>query len=121
MIELQDAGPGREGRAVADKLDMGAYTDSHFGMFSGDAEKVRLEFDNALAGAVIDRFGREVMCIPADEDHFTVTVSAVVSAPFFGWLCSFGDGVRILSPESAVEAMKKHTETILGMYTDKSS
>ena len=121
MIELKDAGPGREGRDVADALDMGAYTDSHFGMFSGDAVKVRLEFDNALAGAVIDRFGRDAMCIPADENHFTVTVSAVVSAPFFGWLGSFGDGVRILAPDNAVEAMKQHTEKILGMYTDKSS
>lgn len=119
MIEIQDAGAGRDGRSVAEKLDMGAYTDSHFGMFSGDAVPVKLEFDNALAGAVMDRFGREVMCIPTDEDHFTVTVSAVVSAPFFGWLCSFGDRARILAPESAVEAMREHSVKILGMYTEK--
>ena len=119
MIELKDAGAGRDGRDVAAKLDMGAYTDSHFGMFSGDTQPVKLEFANHLAGAVIDRFGRDVMCIPAGPDRFTVTVSAVVSAPFFGWLGSFGDGVRILSPESAAAAMKEHTEKILGMYTDK--
>lgn len=119
MIELKDAGAGREGHEVAEKLDMGAYTDSHFGMFSGDAVPVKLEFVNALAGAVIDRFGRDVMCIPSGEGRFTVTVSAVVSAPFFGWLSSFGDGVRILAPESAVLAMREHAEKILGMYTDK--
>ena len=118
MIELKDAGSGRDGREVAAKLDMGAYTDSHFGMFSGDTVPVKLEFVNTLAGAVIDRFGREVMCIPSDENHFTVTVNAVVSAPFFGWLSSFGDGVKILAPESAVAEMKTHIQKILGMYTD---
>ena len=76
-------------------------------MFGGEKETVRLEFANHLAGAVIDRFGRDTILVPHGEDRFTVTVSAVVSQHFFGWLFGFGTEVRILSPESVREKMRE--------------
>jgi predicted DNA-binding transcriptional regulator YafY len=98
---------------------MAAYANAHFGMFSGESVNVRLEFENELAGSVIDRFGTEVMLVPDGEGRFTVTVPVAVTAPFFGWLCSFGDRVRILSPESAAEAMKNHVESIAKRYREE--
>ena len=35
-------------------------------MFSGDVQPVRLCFENALAGAVIDQFGTDVSLVPVD-------------------------------------------------------
>lgn len=117
ITDLQRTGRRREGKAAFADVDMSAYANAHFGMFSGEPVNVRLEFENDLAGAVIDRFGTEVMLIPGGENRFTVTVPVAVTAPFFGWLCSFGDRVRILSPESAAEAMRTHVESIAKRYT----
>ncbi len=114
----RESGP-RQGKEAFAALDMAAYSDSHFGMFSGTAERVRLEFENRLAGPVIDRFGSDVMLVPADESHFTVTVSAAVNLQFFGWLCGFGSAVRILSPESAKTAMAEHVKSIAALYENR--
>ena len=118
MTGLEVLEQSRDGRQVFQQLDMAAYTDSHFGMFSGEVTPVRLEFSNHLAGAVADRFGRDVIMVPAGEDRFTVTVPVAVNEPFFGWLCSFGDGVRLLGPESAVTAMAGHVGRIWDLYRD---
>ncbi len=106
----------RRGRDVFSKFDMAAYSDSHFGMFSGEVEKVKLCFENALAGPVIDRFGADVMLVPYDAEHFSVTVSAAVNVQFFGWLCGFGDRARILSPAAAADAMRAHVASIARLY-----
>ena len=83
---------------------------------SGRTERVRLEFKNELSGAVVDRFGADAILVPEGDDRFTVTVSAAVNEPFFAWLCTFGDGARILAPDSAVNAMREHVEKILARY-----
>lgn len=119
MTDVTDDGPGREGAEVFAGLDMSAYTNAHFGMFSGETTPVRLEFKNELAGAAIDRFGTDAILVPGGDGTFTVTVSAAVNEPFFAWLCTFGDGVRILAPESAAKAMEEHVRKILARYTSK--
>ena len=106
----------RQGAEEFAKYDMAAYGDSHFGMFSGAVQRVKLCFENGLAGAVIDRFGRDLPMPKYDDDHFTVTIDAAVNVQFFGWLCGFGDRVRILSPESAVEAMRAHIAGLARVY-----
>ena len=113
MIELKDAGAGRDGRDVAAKLDMGAYTDSHFGMFSGDTQPVKLEFANHLAGVIADRFGKDIPLRVSDEGHFIVTVNAIISNPFLSWVFQFGKDVRILSPESVKSKMEELCRSFL--------
>ena len=117
IADLRDDGPGREGAEVFAAQDMSAYTNAHFGMFSGETTRVRLEFKNELAGAAVDRFGADAILVPDREGYFTVTVDAAVNEPFFAWLCTFGDGVRILAPDSAVRAMEEHIRAILARYT----
>ena len=85
-------------------------------MFSGTPENIRLECRDTLAGAVIDRFGTDTMLIPSREGYFTVTVPVAVSEPFFGWLCSFGGDMKLLSPESAVEALRAHLKKLAEAY-----
>jgi predicted DNA-binding transcriptional regulator YafY len=116
MYGVTMADEKREGTAAFEKTDMSAYTKSVFGMFGGNAEKVKLRFANGLAGAVIDRFGRDAMIIKDGEDHFTVTVDAVISDQFLAWVFAFGTRAEILSPENAREEMKKLAESVLGMY-----
>lgn len=116
ICDLRTAGDGREGREAFAALDMSEYTSAHFGMFSGTPEKIRLECRDTLAGAVIDRFGADTMLIPSREGYFTVTVPVAVSEPFFGWVCSFGGDMKLLSPESAAEALRAHLRKLAEAY-----
>ena len=105
----------RAGREVFGQIDLGVYTDTLFGMFSGEAESVLLRFENHLAGAVIDRFGQDAALMPDGQDHFTVRVRAAVSDQFFGYLSGFGAAVEVLSPASVVEKYRAHIEAIAAL------
>ena len=85
--------------AQARELDLSRYGRSVFGMYGGQTQRVRLRFDRALTGVVIDRFGRDVMLIPDGPDAFIFTAEIAVSPNFFGWLAGFGARAQILSPE----------------------
>ncbi|NCB63911.1 MAG: WYL domain-containing protein [Clostridia bacterium] len=87
-------------------LDVAEYAQKHFGMFSGQEGKVRLRFHNSLVGVALDRFGQEIMLVPDDEGYFTVTVDAVVSPQFCGWLFGLGDKVELQAPDWAVEVFR---------------
>lgn len=79
-------------------LDMAAYTRRHFSMFSGVEQQVKLRCPNALAHVFLDQFGMDVMLIPQDGAHFTLTVEVAVSPLFYGWLFALGAEVEILAP-----------------------
>ncbi|PKM73617.1 MAG: WYL domain-containing protein [Firmicutes bacterium HGW-Firmicutes-16] len=118
MMDISVFDEKRDGREQFENLDLAAYSKTHFGMFTGKEERVALEFSNSLAGAVIDRFGKDAALIPADAEHFRIHTDVAVSPQFFGWLCGFGSGVKILAPESVVREMKEHIASIEKHYSD---
>lgn len=72
MLHIKLSKESREGNEHFKKLDMADYAKKSFGMFGGKERTVKLLVKNNLAGVIIDRFGKDVMMIPADNDHFTV-------------------------------------------------
>lgn len=98
------------------KMDMAEYAKKSFGMFGGKEQEVKLLVENRLAGVIIDRFGKDVMMIPKDADHFTVNVNVHVSSQFLGWIFSLGEGVKILAPDEVVEQMKREIERLVRQY-----
>lgn len=88
-------------REGADSFDPSAYSGKVFGMFAGREERVTFSCANHLAGAVIDRFGKEITLIP-DGDRFRFTAAVRISPQFFGWVCGFGAEMRIESPDSVL-------------------
>ncbi|MBQ8264126.1 MAG: WYL domain-containing protein [Oscillospiraceae bacterium] len=106
----------REGKDELGGIDMAEYTGKVFGMFSGSSERVKLECEAHLAGAVIDRFGKDVIIVSTDPDSFTVTVDVVVSPQFLAWVFGFEGEMRIVSPDSAAEKMKALLEKSLSLY-----
>ena len=106
MLHIRISEEEREGREHFQKLDMADYTKKSFGMFGGEEQTVKLLVDNNLVGVILDRFGKDVMLIPADEGHFTVNVDVHVSGLFLGWIFSLVEQVKILSPEGVAEQMK---------------
>lgn len=116
MLHLQMTDEERDGKEYFRKLDMADYSKKSFGMFGGKEQKVKLLVENSLAGVIIDRFGKSVMMIPADEMHFTVNVSVMVSSQFLGWIFSLGEQVRILGPDNVTEQMRREGERLLRQY-----
>ena len=84
MLHIKLSKESREGNEHFKKLDMADYAKKSFGMFGGKERTVKLLVKNNLAGVIIDRFGKDVMMIPADNEHFTVSVDIHVSKQFLG-------------------------------------
>lgn len=116
MIHIRMSEEPREGKEHFRKLNMADYTRKSFGMFGGREQSVKLLVDNSLAGVIIDRFGKDVMMIPAGGDCFTVNVTVMVSRQFLGWIFSLGEKVKILGPEDVTEQMREEGERLLRQY-----
>lgn len=98
MLHIKISDESREGKEHFKKLDMADYAKKSFGMFGGKEQTVKLSVHNKLAGVIIDRFGKDVMMIPADEEHFNVNVDVRVSRQFLGWVFSLGSDIQIVGP-----------------------
>ena len=116
MVKISFLESSREGREEFERLNMAAYTKKNFGMFAGEEEMVKLEVHNRLIGVILDRFGTDIMIIPADKEHFRVNVRVSVSNQFFGWLFGLGSDVKILAPENVVNRMKVELLKISEQY-----
>ena len=116
MIRIKMMDEDREGKEYFKKLDMADYTKKSFGMYGGKEKTVKLLVENKLAGVMIDRFGKDIMLIPVDKEHFTVNVDVRISGPFLGWIFSLGNGVKIVGPEDVVEQMKDEIDRLRQVY-----
>ena len=107
----------REGREVFEKIDLASYTKENFGMFGGEETAVGLTFKNDLVGVMLDRFGKDIIIIPSEEEGWSVThVDVAVSRQFFGWVFALGENVRIVSPEPVRQSFLREAKRILAAY-----
>lgn len=87
-----------------------------FGMFDGEEQNVKLLCRNDMVGVIIDRFGKDIIIVPEGKEHFTVNIMVAVSKPFFGWIISLGDGVKIVGPEHVIEMIDQEIERLIKQY-----
>ena len=116
MLHIRFSSENREGKEFFNKLDMADYAKKSFGMFGGKEQTVKLLVKNNLVGVIIDRFGKNVILFPTDDEHFTVNVNVHVSRQFLGWVFSLGDGIKIVGPDEVVDEMKKEINRIINQY-----
>lgn len=116
MLRIKISDESREGKEHFKKLDMADYAKKSFGMFGGKEQTVKLSVHNKLAGVIIDRFGKDVMMIPADEEHFNVNVDVRVSRQFLGWVFSLRSDIQIVGPDDVVEQMRKEIVRSVEQY-----
>ncbi|SNS69917.1 Predicted DNA-binding transcriptional regulator YafY, contains an HTH and WYL domains [Anaerovirgula multivorans] len=95
------------------------YSKRVFSMFSGETERVEIEFDNSLINVVIDRFGKDVRIYGKTETSFKIATEIAATGTFFGWLLMFGDKARIVAPQSLVDSMRGYLQNILQLYSKK--
>ena len=116
MKEITILDDAREGKEAFRGFNLADYTKSLFGMYAGKETRVTLEAENYMVGVLIDRFGKDIIIAPVDDDHFKTTVTVAVSKHFLGWVISLGGGVRIAGPENVVEQMKNMIEQLSESY-----
>ena len=116
MTSIAQTGKPRVLGAEYAALDLSNYGKNVFGMFGGTRQTVRLRFETALAGVVIDRFGRDAMLVPDGDTHFTYSADVAVSPQFFGWLAGFGSRVKILHPAQVAEDYVNYIKSTLDTY-----
>lgn len=116
MLRINLTGKEREGKRQAEISNAAAYSKTLFGMFGGDKISVTLEAENKFAGVLIDRFGKDIPIIKTSDSHFQATVEVVPSDNFISWVISFGDSIKIVSPQSVIESVKKLLETANKVY-----
>lgn len=116
MREISIVSESREGEEEFDNFDIAKFAKSTFGMYGGAHEKVTLECENALIGAIIDRFGSDAMIHKQGDSHFRVCHEVAVSGQFFGWVFGLGPKVKIVSPEAVVEEFKSYMDDVYKQY-----
>lgn len=118
MLNISLVDDRREGKQEFRKFDLPHYTRSLFGMFGGEEKKVTLEAENEKIGIMIDRFGKDIIVAPVDDEHFSITVNVAISKQFIGWIIALGDGVRITGPADVVELMKAEAKRLASQYLE---
>ena len=93
------------------------------GVDPGNPDAMELEISRAksireLAGAVIDRFGKDVQSVSAGEGQARVNVVVMQAPTFFGWLSQFGTDVIIEKPESLKSAYVDFLSSIVSAYEE---
>lgn len=117
MQDINITDDARDGKEELGKLDIGLYTKKIFSMFGGEEKQVCMEFDEGLCGAVIDRFGKDIaMRRSENEGKLFVYCNVVVSPPFFGWVFSFENRVKIVSPRSVAEDFCEYCDRVRKLY-----
>lgn len=117
MLHIKIEKTKREGRYKFKEIDMAAYAKKMFVMFDGEEQTVEILCTNNLAGVMIDRFGKEVRMLKADDDHFRVVVKVAASKHFIHWIMALGDGAKIIGPESLVSEIKEEIKRLSSQYS----
>lgn len=113
-LEILDS--DREGEEVYKKIDIKDFIERKFSMFEGTVEKVKIQFTKDLLDSFIDRFGSNKVYGIVDSNHYYISTFIEVSPPFFGWLCGFGNKVKIIEPLNVVNQFQKHLQKIIEKY-----
>jgi predicted DNA-binding transcriptional regulator YafY len=99
-------------------FDIAVYKKQLFGMFSGESAEVTLELHHTLLDAVFDLFGDGVRLSRGhSEGTVCLTADVQISPLFFGWCCSFGEKLKLISPASAVEQLAAYTKKLSNQYS----
>ncbi len=90
-----------------------------FGMFTGKSEKI--VFETAYSSAVLeyffDKFGKNAIKIEVKDEHtLLIRAEVQISPTFFAWVATFGERIRIVSPENVREEYRQFLLTALHAF-----
>ena len=89
-----------------------------FQMYSGELVDVKMQFDRELVNVVVDRFGKDTMLIPDQNNTFNFTAKVAISPMFLSWILGFGRKAKILYPEWVAQRCAALCREALSQYED---
>jgi len=117
MRDVALTGMPREDEEVFAQEDMRTYAQRVFGMHGGNKQTVTLRFIPPLLDTMIERFGaKDAIYGKMDGKYYYVTAIVEVSDPFYGWVLGFGNRVKVVGNDAAVEGFRAYLDKIRGMY-----
>jgi len=100
-----------------EKFDISTYKKQLFGMYGGKETEVEFELVNEkdIIDVVHDKFGSNIrMYTVGDKIGFKTKVR--VSPTFIAWCVSFGNKIKLISPEETVKEIAEYIENLSVMY-----
>ena len=98
------------------RFDITDYVNKTFHMFSGEEQRMKIQFDNDLINPVLDRFGLDADIHPCDESSFILSAKASISDGLLGWILNWGSKAKVISPDHLVEKVKQEAEQLYALY-----
>lgn len=106
----------RDGKSEFSKIDMAVYSKQVFTMYGGKLTDIKIRFDNSLCGVVVDRFSKNVFVSINDDNTFDLSTKVMLSPTFYGWIFSFKDKAKIISPQSAKDEFLEYIRNVMNNY-----
>lgn len=105
-----DVTDDRDKKAVklATRFDPARYSKSLFEMFDGEEKNTKLIFHKDVLGAMLERFGENMILLKSKEENYYETIQLIKTGPkFYGWVLSYDQKIRVIGPDSVVEDMSE--------------
>lgn len=117
MKEVTPTGEARDCDEAFAALDLSNYAQCNFGMMlNAKKRRVKLICDGSMLDTIVDRFGTKgVPYAWIDEKHFSCEPIIEMNHQFYGWVCGFGESLKIETPEIA-ERYAAYLARIHAMY-----
>jgi hypothetical protein len=115
--EVTPTGEPRDCDEEFKALDLSNYAQCNFGMMI-NTKIVRVKFicEVGLLDTMLDRFGTKgVFYAWIDDEHFSCEPIVELNHQFYGWVCGFGESLKIETPEIA-ERYAAYLARIHAMY-----
>ena len=116
MDEVQVSRHDKEDLKEFEKFDIKKHKKQLFGMYGGEGKEVKVRVDKSLLDVVFDVFGADTRLIKIDDTIYEFTAEVQLSPQFFGWCCSFGDKLKVISPNAVVTSLKEYVLQLSNLY-----
>lgn len=112
MKKLTISENDRQGSESFKNFDIGSFSKGMFNMYDGEKVKVSLECSTDLVNVIIDRFGRDIIIRPINDEKFIAVTDVFTGPQFYGWICGLNGKVQIASPEDEKEKFHEYVGRI---------
>lgn len=99
-------------------INLTEYRRQLFGMYAGDTQEVTFEVADTLIDSMMDRFGEKLRFTQGENGRLIFSARVQISPQFLAWCIGFGEQLKILSPASAVAAMRQHLAAVAALYPE---
>ena len=102
------------------ELDVAEHRRQAFYMFGGKSVRVGFDASEELLDTIYDRFGEKLPVSRREDGRVRFSAVVQISDMFYGWCCSFGDKLKVVSPRELVCALKDYITKLGENYESRS-